>query len=129
MAATLSRRIEPRNACVTGLGSHTPAQSASSSLVSGKRWVSSRNARRSSCKGKAAAELGSHFASKAMGARSREPRAKIFARSANILVFAKRCGIRFAFAARKSVGAGAHDSPFARWIFRVVESPTPTVEA
>ena len=30
---------------VTELGSHTPAQSASSSLVSGKRWVSSRNAR------------------------------------------------------------------------------------
>ena len=29
---------------VTGLGSHTPAQSASSSLVSGKRWVSSPKA-------------------------------------------------------------------------------------
>ena len=43
------------------------------------------------------AELGSHFASKAMGARSREPRAKIFARSANILVFPKRCGVRFAY--------------------------------
>ena len=43
--------------------------------------------------------MGSHFASKAMGARSREPRAKIFARSANILVFAQRRGIRFAFAA------------------------------
>ena len=26
-----------------------------------------------------------------------------------------------------SVGAGAHDSPFVRWIFRVVEAPTPTV--
>ena len=32
------------------------------------------------------AELGSHFASKAMGARSREPRAKIFAQRANTLV-------------------------------------------
>ena len=32
------------------------------------------------------AELGSHFASKAMGARSQEPRAKIFAQRANTLV-------------------------------------------
>ena len=31
-------------------------------------------------------ERGSHFASKAMGARSREPRAKIFAQRANTLV-------------------------------------------
>ena len=54
----------------------------------------------------------------------------IFAQRANILVPRQsRGGIRFAFAARKSVGAGAHDSPFARWIFRVVEAPTPTVEA
>ena len=42
-----------------------------------------------------------------MGARSHEPRAKIFARSANILVFAKRCGVRFAFEP-KAVGELAH---------------------
>ena len=40
---------------------------------------------------------------------------------------ALRCRISFAFAARRSVGAGAHDSPFVRWIFRVVEAPTPTI--
>ena len=50
-------------------------------------------------------ELGSHFASKAMGARSREPRAKIFTRSVNTLVPAKRRGIRFAFAARRSTSS------------------------
>ena len=32
-----------------------------------------------------------------------------------------------AFAAWSSVGAGAHDSPFALWIFLVVEAPPPTV--
>ena len=51
------------------------------------------------------AELGSHFASKAMGARSREPRAKIFAQRANTLVLAKRRRIRFAFAAGGGRGA------------------------
>ena len=75
--------------------------------------------------GVAVAELGSHFASKAMGARSQEPRAKIFAQRANILVFAKRCGVRFAFAACRSRRGAFYMLP-KKWAD--MES-APTVEA
>ena len=82
--------------------------------------------------GKAAADLGSHFASKAMGARSREPRAKIFARSANTLVPAKRRRIRFAFAARRSnifCRAGVYSRRFVFLrLFSAGASPRPTIK-
>ena len=70
-------------------------------------WLRHSSLRSSLCE-RSDAELGSHFASKAMGARSREPRAKIFAQRANTLVPRQsRSGIRFAFEP-KTVGELAH---------------------
>ena len=77
-------------------GIERPLRKQSGGLFSGAKSEAAMPQGRKT-QGKAAAELGSHFASKAMGACSREPRAKIFARSANILVFTKRRRNRFAF--------------------------------
>ena len=94
-------RLAPQGVDAAELGSHS------------LEWANPRRKARILVRAKGAAkangvaELGSHFASKAMGARSREPRAKIFAQRANTLVLAKRCGIRFAFEP-KAVGELAH---------------------